>query len=126
MLLAGELTRSGWDINLAFMRYGPRWRTHRRMFHQEFRAEAASNYHPILQTNVKTFTRSLRSSPEEFALHLRDYTSAIVLYTTYGYKDGRLTELAQDTADMIIRAFLPNASSVHNFPFLSAKLGPRR
>ncbi len=62
----------GWlSFHTAFLRYGPTWRGHRRIFQQFFKPEVALNYRPMQTKKVHDFLRGLLTTPENFAEHYR-------------------------------------------------------
>ncbi|KAK0185198.1 cytochrome P450 [Armillaria mellea] len=79
------LKLAGWDINLAFMRYSNRWRTHRRMFHQYFQPRAVPAYYPVQLKATSALLKQLLISPDEFAYHIRHHAGSIIMKTVYGY-----------------------------------------
>jgi len=80
-----EMTKMiGADRMLAFMRYGDKWRTSRRMFHQEFNSNTATKF---LDTQLKhglTMLQHIYRDPESFEHHIKHFSSGTVLETVYG------------------------------------------
>ncbi|KAK0479643.1 cytochrome P450 [Armillaria novae-zelandiae] len=76
---------SGWDYNLAFMRYSNRWRTHRRMFHQYFQPRVVPEYYPVQLKATSVLLKQLLKSPDAFAHHIRHHTGSVIMKTVYGY-----------------------------------------
>jgi cytochrome P450 len=68
----------GWDFATSLMPYGQKWRTHRRAFHQMFRADAVLKYRPMQLSKVRDLLRNFAEDPKDFREHLR--TSAILNY----------------------------------------------
>ncbi|KAK0222604.1 cytochrome P450 [Armillaria nabsnona] len=79
------LKLSGWDINLAFMRYSNRWRSHRRMFHQYFQPRAVAAYYPVQLKATSALLKQLLKSPDAFTHHIRHHAGSIIMKTVYGY-----------------------------------------
>ncbi|KAI0770762.1 putative CyP450 monooxygenase [Irpex lacteus] len=80
-----ELT--GWDFNLANMRYGPRWRSVRRMFHQHFNQTAVPNYQDKQRREIHAFLRRCLEQPAGKPLdqgHVRLTLATIILDIVYG------------------------------------------
>jgi cytochrome P450 len=64
--------RMGWtSFNAGFMRYGPEWRAHRRMYNQAFKPEASLNYRPTQTRKVNDFLYGLVNTPEDWENHNR-------------------------------------------------------
>ncbi|KAF8171822.1 hypothetical protein BJ912DRAFT_860378 [Pholiota molesta] len=62
----------GWtSFNAGFMRYGPEWRAHRRMYNQAFKPEASLNYRPTQTRKVNDFLYGLVNTPEDWENHNR-------------------------------------------------------
>jgi cytochrome P450 len=61
----------GWGFNLGLMPYGPRWRRHRRVFHDHFNPGVISKYHPTLHRETRALLRRLLETPEDFMRHIR-------------------------------------------------------
>ena len=59
------------SLNMAFMPYGPRWRQHRRSFHEYFHRDAVTKYQPIQREEVRTFLHRLLVTPDNFFHHTR-------------------------------------------------------
>jgi cytochrome P450 len=60
----------GWDWTFALMRYGPRWKEHRRVFHSHFNHHISEHRH--LQSSIAyELLQLLWGSPEKYVEHLR-------------------------------------------------------
>ena len=71
VLLKHVSDRVGWDWTFALMRYGPRWKEHRRVFHNEF--DATIKEHRVIQVPAAhELVRLLLSdrTPKKFLDHL--------------------------------------------------------
>jgi len=103
-----ELT--GWNRSSALMEYGDNWREQRRLFHQELRLSAVSQYHPRQTKAIRRLLQSLLDSPEGFMEHIRFMTGATILDVVYAFDvrpgDPRieLVEKAMHTSMEIITA----------------------
>ncbi|KAF7346478.1 hypothetical protein MSAN_01875900 [Mycena sanguinolenta] len=116
------LTLTAWDFNLAFMPRGNKWRERRRLFQQRFRRDAAAAYRPVQLRKIQDLLRGLLSTPEDFAVHIKKMTAAIILDTIYGYDiknmDDRFVYLTEEAVERLSDIVLPGASIVNTFPFL--------
>ncbi|KAK7048439.1 O-methylsterigmatocystin oxidoreductase [Favolaschia claudopus] len=115
------LALNGWDMSFGFMRYGAKWRQHRRMFHQYFRREAIPSYYPIQSKKINELLRNLLSNPEDFVQHIQTLAAANIMAIVYGYdvkpKDDPFVDLAEDAVERFAQSFLPDVW-VNSFPFL--------
>jgi hypothetical protein len=60
----------GWDWTFALMRYGPRWKEHRRVFHSHFNHSVAE--HQVVQLEVsRELLTLLLTSPKNYREHMR-------------------------------------------------------
>ncbi|KAF7348400.1 Cytochrome P450 [Mycena sanguinolenta] len=64
------ISLTGWDFDFAFTPYSDKWRERRRLFHQHFRRDAISAYHPVYLRKIRELLRGLLSTPEKFAKHI--------------------------------------------------------
>jgi hypothetical protein len=62
----------GWDWTFALMRYGPRWKEHRRVFHTHFNHSVAEHQQVQLDISKELLTLLLKS-PENCLEHMRQY-----------------------------------------------------
>jgi len=76
----------GWDWLFSSMPYGQRWRDHRMLFHQHFRPNVISQYHPIILEETHVILRNLLKHPDDFARHIRRTAAAIIMRISYGHK----------------------------------------
>lgn len=44
-----------WDFNFAFLPYGPKWRAHRRLFHEHFHQGVIGQYLPVVNGQIRLF-----------------------------------------------------------------------
>lgn len=112
----------GWDWTFALMRYGPRWKEHRRVFNNHFNigTSGASEDRHIQLRICRELLSLMYQSPSEYLENLRHYTGHIILKRTYGHtvvdeKDPyiRLVEAASQSTS---EAAVPGAFLVDIFP----------
>lgn len=53
------------------MPYGPRWRNHRRMFHQHFHQGVVDRYRPVQLQKSREFLLWVLKNPEHTRKHVR-------------------------------------------------------
>lgn len=59
-----------WNWNFGFINYGPRWRVHRRAFHQHFRFQATDAFQQVQELEARKFVDRLLRSPDQFRRHI--------------------------------------------------------
>ena len=57
------------EHNVGFMRYGARWRYHRKICQEIFRKDAVKDYHSIITQKVHAMLYGLLKTPEKFEEH---------------------------------------------------------
>ncbi|KAJ7776522.1 cytochrome P450 [Mycena maculata] len=80
--MVGDLM--GWKYALLFMKYGEEWRTHRRLFNQEFNTQSSLNFRPAERAASHGLLRRLLRDPDDFLGHLRQMTGEVILSVAYG------------------------------------------
>ncbi|KAF5384919.1 hypothetical protein D9615_001120 [Tricholomella constricta] len=113
----------GWDFNAGLIRYGDKWRRHRRLFQENFRKGASVNYRPLQTREIHNLLQKLLLTPDSFMLHYRTVAAAIVMATMYDHDISeinleRFVTVAEQAVSKISDAFLPGAAAVNTFPFL--------
>ncbi|KAF9468660.1 cytochrome P450 [Collybia nuda] len=76
----------GWDFNMTFLPYGPKWRRHRRAFHKHFHGGAVGKYQPVQFKETHAFLRRLLTAPEDFMHHVQHASGATIMDIVYGIK----------------------------------------
>lgn len=74
----------GWDWTFALMRYGQKWKEHRRIFHEQFN-NTISEHRQIQIPAALELLQLLNKSPDRFLDHLEHYVSRIIMKRVYGY-----------------------------------------
>ena len=60
----------GWDWTFALMRYGPRWKEHRRVYHSHFNHSVTE--HQEIQLDIsRELLNLLSKTPENYVGHIR-------------------------------------------------------
>ncbi|PPQ73041.1 hypothetical protein CVT26_014659 [Gymnopilus dilepis] len=77
--------RMDWEWNVAAQRYGLRWRFHRTLCQQHFRAVAARNYYPHILEKTHDMLGRLLRDPEHFEEHNKMLSISLPMATMYGY-----------------------------------------
>ncbi|KIJ19360.1 hypothetical protein PAXINDRAFT_7844 [Paxillus involutus ATCC 200175] len=112
----------GWERHSAIARYGPRFRLHRRLYHEFFHAGPALSYRPRqLQTAYEMLTRIL-DDPTHYAEHFDTFAASVVLSVTYGYHINGGEAFAKSlkrAADISTRLVTPGSAAFFAaFPYL--------
>ena len=66
IVLPINLYSIGSEFNSALLRYGEKWRLHRRLFHQSFRADSVRDYLPIQLRKVRQLLIGIFNSPDQY------------------------------------------------------------
>ncbi|EGO22102.1 hypothetical protein SERLADRAFT_472421 [Serpula lacrymans var. lacrymans S7.9] len=117
----------GWGFTSIFFNYGNRWRLHRRLFQQAFRADAALTYRPVQLRKVHQLLANLLETPGESFDCLQMLSAAIIMEVTYRYdpapRHDPLVMAVERTADILIKALRPEGAVVFSvFPFCDTSL----
>ncbi|KAF5325955.1 hypothetical protein D9611_000766 [Ephemerocybe angulata] len=112
----------GWHSASTHVRYGPRFRKHRRFINQMFNSRAVSAFLPLQQKERLTVMEGLLVSPEAFLDHFRRCAAATILKITYGHEvhsvDDQFIHLAERAATLTVQSGSPAATLVDFFPAL--------
>ncbi|KAJ7826064.1 cytochrome P450 [Mycena olivaceomarginata] len=76
--------RAGFHWHLAFMRYGPRWKEHRKVLMQQFQPSAVLLHRPVELEAAHALLQRLLDSPAKYEKHFRHMAGRIILSTAYG------------------------------------------
>ncbi|PPQ72833.1 hypothetical protein CVT26_003342 [Gymnopilus dilepis] len=113
----------GWEWNIALLRYGPWWKFQRQICQQNFRAEAARDYHPLLLDKVHGMCQRLLEAPENFDEHNRWLSISLPMGTMYGYNvksfEDPCISAADEGATAAAALLLPGATLVNIIPPLA-------
>ncbi|TCD64419.1 hypothetical protein EIP91_004100 [Steccherinum ochraceum] len=112
----------GWDFNFGFMTYTPRWRAHRRMFHQLFHSGVVERYRPVQLSEARKFLSWILISPEHTRKHVRLMLTSIILELAFGRKitglDDEYVHIAEVAGEALNVSIIPGAFWVEYFPWL--------
>ncbi|KAF7309358.1 Cytochrome P450 [Mycena indigotica] len=113
----------GWDWATAFMKYGSRWRAHRKMLHDSLNPAAVRVYYPQQTAAAHGLVRLLLRDPApDVMAALRHMTASFIMDITYGIKvravgDPYLKKIAETMHGLSV-ANVPGAFLVDMFPIL--------
>ncbi|KAE9385793.1 cytochrome P450 [Gymnopus androsaceus JB14] len=112
----------GWSGDLLLMPYGNEWKSHRKLFQQEFHASNSSLYLPHEKKALRAFLKSLLDAPEEWREHTQHLLVANILGVAYGLhvqsRNDPDVKAAKKMVDVITSALLPGEYLVDTFPVL--------
>ncbi|OAX34999.1 cytochrome P450 [Rhizopogon vinicolor AM-OR11-026] len=113
----------GWEWATPFLRYGERFKTHRRLFHQVFRPEAVLSYRPKQLQKAFEMLSRLFHDPTGYAGHFESFSASVVMSVVYDYDiashDDVIINAAKRTMDLFLRVATPQKTALFAaFPFL--------
>ncbi|KAJ7782008.1 cytochrome P450 [Mycena maculata] len=112
----------GFDWHFVFMRYGAKWKNHRKVFVRRFQPSNGLLHHPTKLNAARVLLQRLLESPAKFERHLRDMAGMVVLSTAYGIDVQPEKDPYVQTAEKAQIAIACSASRsaylVDSFPFL--------
>ncbi|KAF8153982.1 cytochrome P450 [Crassisporium funariophilum] len=112
----------GWKSASTHLRYGPRFRKHRRFINQVFNHRAISAFRPLQEKEILVLLEGLLQDPDEFVDHFRRYAAATILKITYGHDirsvDDLFVRLAERAGTLTVESGSPAANLVDFFPIL--------
>ncbi|KAH7910607.1 cytochrome P450 [Hygrophoropsis aurantiaca] len=121
VIVTNELVGIG--FNSAFLRYGPKWRLHRRLFHQAFKQDAALSFRPLQMRKAHQLLRDLLESPQEYEGHLMLHSNSIIMSAVYDYetapRDDPLVNIIDKAVTIATSELKPDAAAILGaFPFI--------
>ncbi|XP_006456136.1 hypothetical protein AGABI2DRAFT_227934 [Agaricus bisporus var. bisporus H97] len=116
------LDRMGWHWSFGHMRYGERWKNHRKMFHRQFQQSVAPIHRPVQLRSAHELLRLIQEEPQDLINHLRHNAASVIMGVVYGIdvspKDDRYISVAEIALDGMARAANPGAFMVDIIPSL--------
>ncbi|KAF8556227.1 cytochrome P450 [Imleria badia] len=118
-----DLPSVGSEFNSALLQYGEKWRLHRRLFHQSFRADAARDYLPTQLRKVRQLLIGVYNSPDRYQRQIELYASAVIMSAVYDYEtipnDDPLVLAAEKAIEVFVKVAGPSTAAIlEAFPFL--------
>ncbi|KAG1750816.1 cytochrome P450 [Suillus lakei] len=113
----------GWSFNSVMIKYNDRWRLHRRLFHQAFRAEAAFTYQPMQLRKARELLNNLLEAPVNWRAHFQTHSASIIMSVVYGYetapRDDPIISIVERAVNLAVSSIKPEvAAFLGAFPFL--------
>ncbi|KAJ9645017.1 hypothetical protein H2204_001479 [Knufia peltigerae] len=112
----------GWGITLTFLRWGPKFKLHRKLMQSSFTQSACKPYRPIQEQEARQAVREILDSPQDWDTLLRKFAQAVVLRIGFGLgitqKDDPYIKMSLDAEEATGKGGVPGASIVDFFPAL--------
>jgi hypothetical protein len=102
--------------NIAFLPYGPRWRSWRKVFHEHFHPTASQRYEPRELKAARQLLVNLLRAPEHYGDHLRLSVNVTFFLKT---ADRRFTSLCSMSGQVIMGIAYGIDIAPHDDPFVS-------
>ncbi|KAJ7764910.1 cytochrome P450 [Mycena metata] len=111
-----------YDFNLLVMKYGPKWRSHRRLFNQSFNVTEARKFRPTTLVATRRLLCRLLHNPEDFRKHIEHVTAENIMSVSYGLdllpdQDPHIA-LAQKVMKVAGEVATPGSFLVDSIPWL--------
>lgn len=74
----------GWGFTLTFLRWGPQFKLHRRLFQETFTQSALKTFRPMQTSEVRRAVRSLLTSPTDWLDTVLLLTTSVIFRIAYG------------------------------------------
>ncbi|PPQ85587.1 hypothetical protein CVT25_000031, partial [Psilocybe cyanescens] len=112
----------GWNFNFGFMKYGERWRRHRRLMHHNFHPTAALRFRPHSLRAARNMLNRFLDIPNNVIGNLRHMAGETIISIAYGLavkpKDDLYIRTAEKGVHPLLVAGVPGAFLVDMLPFL--------
>ncbi|KAJ7584337.1 cytochrome P450 [Mycena floridula] len=113
----------GWKDAMGFQVYGPRFRSYRKVFHNELgNSIALENYWPQEEAHGRNFINECLTEPDRLAEHCFQHAGAIVLRVSYGYtakdQDDPFIKAGNDAMESFNKGCAPGTYMVNQMPIL--------
>ncbi|KAJ6580679.1 cytochrome P450 [Mycena capillaripes] len=112
----------GWDFGIGFMKYGDRWRSHRKLLHEAFNIAAIKQFRPQVQAATHELLRRMVRDPRDVMEHFRHMAGALMMDVTYGIdvhsSDDPYIHIAKNAMHGLSVASIPGAFLVDTIPAL--------
>ncbi|KAH7929991.1 cytochrome P450 [Leucogyrophana mollusca] len=113
--------------NSVIFRYGPKWRLHRRIFHQAVRPDAALAFRPMQMQKGYQLLKAMLEAPEDYQDHFHHHSGAIIMSAVYNYDtaphNDPFVKLIERSIELLLKDLRPEVSSIFAaFPILEKLL----
>ncbi|KAF7330594.1 Cytochrome P450 [Mycena sanguinolenta] len=112
----------GWDFAIAFMKYGDRWRSHRKIFHEAFNIGAVEQFQPQELAATHELLRRLLRGSTDVMKDFRHFTGTVIMNITYGIDiqgaDDKYIRIVHEVSESASIAGRPGTFLVDSIPAL--------
>ncbi|KAF8346573.1 cytochrome P450 [Amanita rubescens] len=112
----------GWASASTHVRYGPRFRKHRRFVNLTFNQRATARLQPLQVKETFTLVGGFMQEPKLFIQHFRRFAAATILKITYGREITSVEDpfvlLAERAGTLTVESGSPAATLVDYFPII--------
>lgn len=120
----------GWGLTLTFLRWGPQFKLHRRLFQHTFTQSAVKTFRPLQTQEARKAVRALLANPDDWRETTLLLTTSVIFRIAYGQeikqKDSPYTAMAQAANNATTNGGVAGSSIVDLFPparyFLPSRL----
>lgn len=110
----------GWGLTLTFLRWGPQFKLHRRLFQTSFTRSAIKTFEPMQIQEARRAVRSLVCNPKDWSDTTLLLTTSVIFRIAYGQKvqskDSPYTKMARAANDATTGGGVAGSSVVDAFP----------
>ncbi|KAH9832690.1 Cytochrome-P450 monooxygenase [Teratosphaeria destructans] len=112
----------GWQATLTFLRWGPKFKLHRRVLQRAFSQSNCVHYRELQTKEAHTLLRGILASPSNWETILRRFATAIVMGIGFGVDihsdDDPYIKIATDASYALGHGGAPAGTPVDFFPLL--------
>ncbi|KAJ3794923.1 cytochrome P450 [Lentinula aff. detonsa] len=112
----------GWHNASTHVRYGPRFRRHRRFIHQTFNQRSVEDLRPVQEKEICYLIQDIINKPDKVNQHFQRFAAATIMKVTYGAdvksNDDPLVQLAHRAGSLTIQSGTPAATLVDYIPVM--------
>lgn len=110
----------GWGLTLTFLRWGPRFKLHRRLFQSTFTQSAVKTFRPMQTYEARKAVRSLLVFPQDWRDTTLLLTTSVIFRIAYGQEvqsaTSRYTSMAREANNATTNGGIAGSSVVDVFP----------
>ena len=112
----------GWRATLTFLRWGPKFKLHRRVLQRAFTPTSCVSYRALQERETKTLLKGLLAKPAEWETSLRRFATAVVMGIGFGIDiktdEDPYIKIATDASYALGHGGAPAGTPVDFVPFL--------
>jgi cytochrome P450 len=112
----------GWGMTLTFLRWGPKFRVHRKVLQKTFQKSSVVQYRPLQEKETRVLLEGIVKNPEDWERLLRRFATAIVMGIGFGVEinDDKdpFIQMAIDASYALGHGGAPAGTLVDFFPFI--------